>query len=480
MGKDTTQFHQRVVHPYPLNKAGTTKHNRSFSGPVATATKTGPTSSQAPPEASAAMHNAVKRSAANDDNNNDDELSPGKQPESNNQKNNQGSEFLPPPAKKTTRARRGRKETTKVSTHNKYAPLAGDPMEVKESEEEQQKKPRRIPPIVVHNINQNHDTSTKKIQEICKEDIQVKFLKSGALKVFFSCMEDYTKMLTYLQAHGREYYTHTPNWEKTKKIVVKGLPKMSDEDITEDLWKHKIICTKVGIIKKKGAPMPDLPVRVLDIKHDTNLSVVYKIKTICNTKVSWEPYRNKKGVSQCHRCQRFGHGSANCRLTPVCVKCGEDHLTKDCEKLPEAPPTCANCNGDHPASYTGCPELQKYKDRKAEKPLPKKQGKQQFSSYEKDFPALRQKNPEVAQATAINSSQPPPAQNAWTGEKRKPNNVDELSFEQLSRLLQAMEKLRSLCNLEQIIQKLETLTANLSSCKTDQERLFAFIAHGCK
>jgi len=36
------------------------------------------------------------------------------------------------------------------------------------------------------------------------------------------------------------------------------------------------------------------------------------------------------------------------------VKCGQTTLTVECKKPKEQPAKCANSNGDHPASYTGC------------------------------------------------------------------------------------------------------------------------------
>ncbi|KAJ8909306.1 hypothetical protein NQ315_004678 [Exocentrus adspersus] len=42
--------------------------------------------------------------------------------------------------------------------------------------------------------------------------------------------------------------------------------------------------------------------------------------------------------SQCHRCQKFGHGQSRCTAQPKCVKCGADHETGRCEKSREEPP----------------------------------------------------------------------------------------------------------------------------------------------
>ena len=78
-------------------------------------------------------------------------------------------------------------------------------------------------------------------------------------------------------------------------------------------------------------------------------------------------------AAQCHRCKRFGHGSRNCTLSPVCVKCGAAHLTGECT-LPQKASLgmennaenhkplvkCANCQGNHTANYRGCPARKTY------------------------------------------------------------------------------------------------------------------------
>lgn len=66
-----------------------------------------------------------------------------------------------------------------------------------------------------------------------------------------------------------------------------------------------------------------------------------------------ESYK-KTGPSQCHTCQRFGHGSRNCGNSPRCVKCAGSHCTNEYTKPRDQTPTCANCNGAHTANFRGC------------------------------------------------------------------------------------------------------------------------------
>ncbi|XP_072144472.1 uncharacterized protein [Dermacentor andersoni] len=57
---------------------------------------------------------------------------------------------------------------------------------------------------------------------------------------------------------------------------------------------------------------------------------------------------------RCCNCQRFGHMVKTCRSTHRCKICSEDHGHKECRSLLQ--PKCANCAGNHAASFSGCPQ----------------------------------------------------------------------------------------------------------------------------
>ncbi|KAG0412239.1 hypothetical protein HPB47_010599 [Ixodes persulcatus] len=56
--------------------------------------------------------------------------------------------------------------------------------------------------------------------------------------------------------------------------------------------------------------------------------------------------------TRCYNCQALGHVVKYCKGAAKCKKCAQSHSTKDCKG--EAPFKCANCGGDHPASYVNC------------------------------------------------------------------------------------------------------------------------------
>ena len=63
---------------------------------------------------------------------------------------------------------------------------------------------------------------------------------------------------------------------------------------------------------------------------------------------------------RCFKCQRFGHGTNNCRGTEICAKCGNgDHSDNMCI---EQKSFCINCKGEHSASDRKCPKYLEQKE----------------------------------------------------------------------------------------------------------------------
>ena len=88
--------------------------------------------------------------------------------------------------------------------------------------------------------------------------------------------------------------------------------------------------------------------------------------------------RANPSVSQCFKCQRFGHNFYECKATAsTCLRCGEQHRLSEC-KADKGKPKCSNCSGNHAASYKGCPiykEEQKKAKEAEEKARKTNQGK---------------------------------------------------------------------------------------------------------
>jgi hypothetical protein len=62
---------------------------------------------------------------------------------------------------------------------------------------------------------------------------------------------------------------------------------------------------------------------------------------------------------RCFNCQRFGHMKSQCKSRSKCAFCGGEHDYDSCDvKEVSGSRKCANCDGNHTAGFTGCPNFQ--------------------------------------------------------------------------------------------------------------------------
>jgi len=95
---------------------------------------------------------------------------------------------------------------------------------------------------------------------------------------------------------------------------------------------------------------------VVTFTPGTDVRKVLQISKLCHCIIRWDKFKNLRPVRQCYNCQAFGHSSNFCGKPSKCVKCDQQHATKDCTKPTGSPPKCTNCGGPHPAYFSGCPQ----------------------------------------------------------------------------------------------------------------------------
>jgi len=81
-------------------------------------------------------------------------------------------------------------------------------------------------------------------------------------------------------------------------------------------------------------------------------------------KLGWQHRQLRPYVPEprrCFNCQKFSHVSKYCRKQqPVCPVCSEGHKYEDCPNKDHR--KCANCGGNHSASYKKCPTYVEMRD----------------------------------------------------------------------------------------------------------------------
>ncbi|XP_049886810.1 nascent polypeptide-associated complex subunit alpha, muscle-specific form-like [Pectinophora gossypiella] len=163
----------------------------------------------------------------------------------------------------------------------------------------------------------------------------------------------YQRYLAGLEkATGLSWFAYAPPAERALKLAIKGLP--TDTSTTE----------LEGELRSRGYdPQYIRPIQgrvggifFVEIRRTLGFESIYATtELLCMPGIKIEAWRGRKGAPQCHRCQQFRHSSHNCHRPAACVRCGESHAAKDCQRPREVPATCCNCGGAHPANSPSCP-----------------------------------------------------------------------------------------------------------------------------
>lgn len=225
----------------------------------------------------------------------------------------------------------------------------------------------RTPLIYIREVN-NFSLLCKELEKrIGKNNFSCKTLKNQ-ISVKTNSPDGYRATVKYLTEKKALFHTYQMVADKPIRVVIRNLhPSIPPNDIKEALeeegYSVKNVTPVLGKRLNSTQQREPLPLYFVDLDNaDPKSKEIYSLKTLLYTRVKVEEPHKRQELIQCHRCQQFLHSKGYCHHNPKCVKCAGDHLTANCPKPKEAPPTCALCKGTHPANYRGCQvhqELQK-------------------------------------------------------------------------------------------------------------------------
>lgn len=208
-------------------------------------------------------------------------------------------------------------------------------------------KERRPPPIyVLESLADDVDELLEGLAyclKICKSSVQVITLNR----------RNFDKVVQKLKLRNFKFYTFDPVENVPVKIVLQGYKDRPIDQLEKHLLDAGVKPREIKILSRK-----------------TTVTGMYTLYLLYFAQGSVK-IQDPTDAAQCHRCQKFGHGSRNCNLQPRCVKCGETHLSEDCslprkENLGEnrqqlkSRIKCANCGGNHTGNYRGCATRKTY------------------------------------------------------------------------------------------------------------------------
>ncbi|PNF37846.1 hypothetical protein B7P43_G08372 [Cryptotermes secundus] len=158
------------------------------------------------------------------------------------------------------------------------------------------------------------------------------------------------------------HHTYQFKEERAYRVVIKYLHySVNTKEIDTQLTKmgHKV---RNVINDRHRVTKQPLNIFFVDLEPASNNKDIYNIVTstchniymIQNKTVVIGPSRRNKGLTQCFKCQLYGHTKTYCNRPFVCVKYGGPNCTANCKNPNTTPAKCALCDGSHPANYKGC------------------------------------------------------------------------------------------------------------------------------
>ncbi|GFW67012.1 putative RNA-directed DNA polymerase from transposon X-element [Trichonephila clavipes] len=220
--------------------------------------------------------------------------------------------------------------------------------------ENQNQGTNALPPPVMMKITK---TYREQVDTMKKYFPHLRLKTTGEyIKLYSNTAEQNRAVKHTMKSLGYKFYVITPKNERPIKIVIKGFPKTADpENIKTDLEAEGFEPDKVTQLIGRRTKQK-LPIFLVTLPRSIENLKIFDLKTLAHLNITVDGY-NGKGVTQCYTCQNFHHNSDNCFLQPRCLKCGEEHLTKDCPiKQRLDTKFCINCQVyGHMANWHGCP-----------------------------------------------------------------------------------------------------------------------------
>lgn len=191
-----------------------------------------------------------------------------------------------------------------------------------------------------------------------------KIINRNQMKINPTTGHTYCDIVKNLKASNIDFHTFQLKQNRAFRVVLRHIHhSVNTADISQELSIKGHSVRNIFNIRHRISKEP-LSLFFVDLDPAPNNKDIYKIEFLHNAKINFEPPHKKRDVVQCKRCQRYGHTRAYCMRHFRCVKCGEDHETKDCKKPKDTDAKCALCEGKHPANFKGCNVYREIKIKK--------------------------------------------------------------------------------------------------------------------
>ncbi|GFR10103.1 nucleic-acid-binding protein from transposon X-element [Trichonephila clavata] len=192
-------------------------------------------------------------------------------------------------------------------------------------------KPKRVPPIV---IDEQYNTPglLADLSGHIGTKLMGKIVGGGKLKVFPETIDAHRKIQNFVSVKKLKSHTYELAEEKQLKTIIRGLPSDYDtNEIIQALGEFNIVPEHVTVMRNRSKNI-NMPLFLVVSKKTPENQKFFKVTSIGYYKIKVESLNKNSMPAQCYRCQLFYHHSRFCNREPKCLKCGLNHLTRDCKK----------------------------------------------------------------------------------------------------------------------------------------------------
>lgn len=333
-----------------------------------------------------------------------------------------------------------------------------------------QTKAIKCPPIIVTQKVDDLHKFHKSIKEQIKGEYLIRYAPNQ-IKIFTKQIEDMKSITKDLKEANVQFYTHSTKEEQKKKIVLKAANFLSAEDVKTNICSQTNIApSDIECIKMKGHSIHPHSFLVT-INKSTDLKLLTNIQAIDHVRTNWQKYAKKGKVTQCHRCQQFGHGSTYCNRKPKCVKCTGSHLTEECSIKERGNGTvqCTNCHGPHTANYSQCPAYLEYLDKQVNRNQSTHQTQYKPPPTLTQYPTINRQQNNIHTHPPINNTKP--LYSEITAHNPRPSNQHNASADDFQTLIKEIHELNSICNISALISLVREIKSKIVACHSPLDKI---------
>lgn len=208
-----------------------------------------------------------------------------------------------------------------------------------------------------------NETVVQKVQQACPEAkavVAARKLPSGDVRLYVADEQVKTAMLreqTWAKCLGQ---SSVPT-EQLYQVMIHGvridsISPSKPDDITKLQHDNKTLHPELRIVRAKWLRQTNASDKiystlVVGITDEQMANQVIRKGLVSNYALHVAEYYNSQfRVTQCFKCQAYGHIATNCRKADTCGHCALSHKTQDCTRKDDT--KCANCNRRH-AAWSG-------------------------------------------------------------------------------------------------------------------------------